>query len=208
MRMGLNSFKAPIIPPSGERPRRRAVRVALERAAAMTLLVLGQSGLAPSTHAQAAPAMLARPDSLTALIARAERERKPVVALFSQAGCPYCEALRREQLHPLAAEQHKRGVIVVEFDIADGRSFAPKAPESSPGAGARRATQPGAQPWLAAGAPVALAHTLGIRVAPTVAFLGARGELAERLVGYGARDFYSAYLDDRIESARTAVSAR
>ena len=203
-----SSVEPLIAPPSGERPRRRAVRVALARAAALAVLAILPPGLAPPAHAQAAPAMLARPDSLTALIARAERERKPVVVLFSQAGCPYCEALRREQLNQLAAEQHKRGVIVVEFDIADGRSFAPKGPESSPGAGARRATEPGAPPWLAAGAPVALAHTLGIRVAPTVAFLGARGELAERLVGYAARDFYSAYLDDRIESARTAISAR
>ncbi|MEY3707473.1 MAG: hypothetical protein RL585_2030, partial [Pseudomonadota bacterium] len=37
---------------------------------------------------------------------------------------------------------------------------------------------------------------------PTVLFLGPQGEIAERLIGYGSRDFYGAYLNERIASAR------
>jgi hypothetical protein len=43
-------------------------------------------------------------------------------------------------------------------------------------------------------------------VSPTVVFLGPRGELAERLVGYPSADFYNAYLDDRIARARAAIA--
>jgi hypothetical protein len=42
---------------------------------------------------------------------------------------------------------------------------------------------------------------MGVRFAPTVAFLGPDGELAERLLGYQSADFYGAYLDDRIAEA-------
>jgi hypothetical protein len=44
-----------------------------------------------------------------------------------------------------------------------------------------------------------------VRVAPTVSFLSARGEVAPPLVGYSSPDFYGAYLDDRIEQARAAL---
>ncbi|NBO12517.1 MAG: hypothetical protein EBZ03_03625 [Betaproteobacteria bacterium] len=41
-----------------------------------------------------------------------------------------------------------------------------------------------------------------ITMVPTVLFLGVQGELAERLVGYASRDFYGAYLSERIANAR------
>jgi thioredoxin-related protein len=41
-----------------------------------------------------------------------------------------------------------------------------------------------------------------ITMVPTVLFLGPQGEIAERLIGYGSRDFYGAYLNERIASAR------
>lgn len=136
---------------------------------------------------------LERPQSLAALAARARAEGRPVVALFSREGCGWCEAIRREQLGHLAREAQARGVLVVEFDLADARPFRPAA---GPGR---------AEGWAAEESPAALARRLGIRVAPTVAFLGAGGELAERLVGYGSPDFYGAYLDERIARARGAM---
>ena len=43
---------------------------------------------------------------------------------------------------------------------------------------------------------------------PTVLFLGPQGqELAKRLVGNAVPDFYDAYLEDRLATARTAVVA-
>ena len=44
-----------------------------------------------------------------------------------------------------------------------------------------------------------------MKTAPTVLFLGPGGqEVADRLVG-GSPDFYSAYLDGRLERARQAL---
>ena len=42
---------------------------------------------------------------------------------------------------------------------------------------------------------------------PTVLFLGPQGqEIAERLVGLGSNDFYGAYLDDRLATARKVLA--
>ena len=51
----------------------------------------------------------------------------------------------------------------------------------------------------------ALVRAWQVKAAPTVLFLGPGGrEVADRLVG-GSPDFYSAYLDGRLERARQAV---
>ena len=47
----------------------------------------------------------------------------------------------------------------------------------------------------------------GVKVAPTVLFFGRGGvEVAERMVGGYIPDFYGAYLDDRLRTARAAVA--
>jgi len=51
----------------------------------------------------------------------------------------------------------------------------------------------------------ALVRAWQVKAAPTVLFLGPGGqEVADRLVG-GSPDFYSAYLDGRLERARQAL---
>ena len=136
--------------------------------------------------------------------------------MFSIRGCPWCAAIRREQLNALLREESVRGVRVVEFDLADEGAFddagkaapspATAAKGSAPPSGA---TGPSAGPGLVreAASPAALARLLGVKIAPTLVFLGPDGEIAERLVGYGSPDFFSAYLDDRIETARRAIGA-
>jgi hypothetical protein len=69
---------------------------------------------------------------------------------------------------------------VFEFDMTDRSSLA-RQPELN---------------------PADIARKLGVRISPTVSFHGPAGELADRLVGYPSRDFYSAYLDERLEQAR------
>ena len=134
----------------------------------------------PTTaHAAGTPA-LDGTRSPQALLADGDTEL--VVALFSLPGCPYCEAVRRNYLRHLEGEV--RGLRVVEYGIGDERAFAGTGDDGAPPTAA------------------ALAKSLGVRVAPTVVFLGAGGEeLAERLVGYSSPDFYGAYLEARIASA-------
>ena len=48
----------------------------------------------------------------------------------------------------------------------------------------------------------------GIKLAPTVLFLGAQGrEVADRLKGAYLADFYGAYLDEQLAAARRAVQS-
>jgi thiol-disulfide isomerase/thioredoxin len=170
--------------PGGVRPRRRALAM---------LAALGlYACLASPPCARAAPAGRGadaeRPPSIQALLAASARQGRPVVLMFSQAGCPYCAAIRRDQFVHLQRDAGRRGVIVAEVDIADERPFAPTT-----SAEAHRS-------------PAALARALGVKLAPTVVFLGPGGELAERLVGYASPDFYGAYLDQRIDHARSALA--
>ncbi len=173
---------APASPSSRRSPLRRRLLLA---AAAVPL-----AGASPAVSA-GKQAALDRPRSLASLLAAAERDGRPVVALFSLAGCGFCDAVRRDQLAHLARDAAERGVRVVEFDIGDHRPF-----DAAPA---------GATPLAGAASPARLASALGVRVAPTVAFLSARGELAPPLVGYASPDFYGAYLDDRIDQARAAL---
>jgi len=138
------------------------------------------ASLVPSAALAAGTPALDGTRSPQALLAHGDA--RVVVALFSLPGCPYCEVVRRNYLRHLEAAAP--GVRVAEYGIGDERPFERQ--------GSRDAPQN----------PAALAKSLGVRVAPTVAFLGDDNrELAERLVGYSSADFYGAYLDGRIARA-------
>lgn len=124
---------------------------------------------------------LPRPASWKAVLAESRATGRPIVLMFSSVGCAWCELVRRDHLRYLARDQQKLGVIVVELDLLDRKPFADGE------------------------TPAGIAKAMGVRFAPTVAFLGPEGELAERLLGYQSADFYGAYLDDRIQQARAAL---
>ncbi len=177
-------------PASPLKPRRRRAVFAGLALAACPLAGTG-AGTPPGRGTN--PAALPGTASLTSLIEQAAARGEPVVVLFSRVDCVWCAALRRDQLSHLAREAPARGVRVVEFDVGDTRQFSPGPSKE----GGPRAAASGAD----------LADRLGVRVTPTVVFLRPRGELADRLVGYSSRDFYGAYLDERIERARAALRA-
>jgi thioredoxin-related protein len=128
-------------------------------------------------------------------------DRKISVVMLSRPGCPYCEAIRREQLLPLANQPAASDKAqFVEFDVTSKDRLA-----GNSNAGASQINAPESAN--------ALAKQLGIRLAPTLLFVGWAKtpesprfqELAERLVGYGSRDFFSAYLNERIALAQSKV---
>lgn len=147
--------------------------------------------LPPAAAAQApAPRMHALDGSRSPQAWLAQPDVEVVVALFSLPGCPYCEVVRRNYLRHLVGEV--RGLKIVEYGIGDTRAFDDAASgDRVPGNAA------------------ALAESLGVRLAPTVVFLGEDGdELAERLVGFSSPDFYGAYLDGGIARALERARAR
>jgi thioredoxin-related protein len=154
---------------------------------------LACAALAMPLAALAQVSPLERPASLNPLLERAARLGQPIVVMFSTAGCAWCNRLRTEHMRGLAAEALSRSIQVVEFDLKDDQAFVPaERPAGGSLAGVR--------------SPLALAAQLKVRFAPTVVFLGPDGEIAERIVGYGSPDFYSAYLDDRIRQARARIA--
>jgi thioredoxin-related protein len=164
------------------------------RAALLSLALLSAAPIAADGAGRNG---LERPASHEAVLREAARDRTVVVALFSLPGCPFCEAIRRDQLRHLAREQAAQRVRVVEYDLTDRRPFA--------GTAARSPAPVSPAPV----SPAALAASLDVRLAPTVAFIGPDGkEIAERLVGYSSPDFYGAYLEQRIAQARERLGAR
>ena len=134
--------------------------------------------------ARAQESALPRPASLPEAAADATRRGEPLVLLVSLPGCPFCERIRRSHLLPLQREQ---GQGVVQLDLGTATSVVDFD-------GVRRSHDAVVRSW-----PVTLA--------PTVLMFDAAGaEIAERLVGAGLADFYAAYLDQRLQTARAALT--
>ena len=129
------------------------------------------------------PATLPLSESLADELAQALKKGQPLVVMVSMHGCPFCKVARENYLGPLHEQQ---GLPVVQIDMRTARLV-----RDFKGASVTHD---------------ALSRRWGIRVAPTVLFFGRDGrEVAERLVGGYIPDFYGAYLDDRLQQARTAV---
>lgn len=135
-----------------------------------------------AADARAAEASLPLSASLRTELAQALAARQPLVVMVSLHGCPWCRLVRGNYLAPMRTEQ---GLAVVQVDMRSSR-----------------ATQ------TVDGVPTthdALVRGWGIKLAPTLLFLGPGGrEVAERLPG-GSPDFYSGYLDERLVQARRAL---
>jgi thioredoxin-related protein len=148
--------------------------------------LLKASGLwlvAPSAFAQTAlnlPSTAALEQSQI----QAAASGNPLVVLVSLDGCPFCKIVRENYLLPLVREQK---LPVVQIDMRSQsliRDFSGKSVTQDQ-----------------------LIKQWGVRVAPTVLFLGKGGlELADRLKGSYISDFYGSYLESRIAQARKALS--
>ena len=120
---------------------------------------------------------------------RAAADGRPILVLFSETGCPWCERARREFLLPMQGNAAYRAKVVFrQIDIdrtTPLRGFD----------GAMTSHQ-------------ALAGKLKVSRFPTVMLFGPDGRLlAEPLVGFAIADFYGAYLDERIDSAAAKLAA-
>ena len=124
------------------------------------------------------------PASLPQVALAAKTQGQPMVLLISLPGCVYCELVRRSYLMPLLAEI---GLQVWQLDVSN-RTAPLIGFDGKPTTAAAQANA-----WKAT-------------FTPTVLFLGSQGqELAERLVGIAVPDFYGAYLEQRLVTARAAL---
>ena len=147
--------------------------------AAMAAICLGGGWL---PQALAAKAQLPLSQSLPDELARALKQGQPLVVMVSLHPCPWCDEVRTNYLAPMHARE---GLAVVQVDM--------------------RGTQVTRNLQGQPSTHDALVRAWQVKAAPTVLFLGPGGqEVADRLVG-GSPDFYSAYLDGRLERARQAL---
>lgn len=146
------------------------------------LLALAAAGCASGVHA--AGRTLPPSTALPQEIARALAQGQPLVVMVSLHACPFCEVVRNNYLAPM---HEREGLPVVQINMLDDR------PTTDP---TGHATTHGA-----------LVRAWGVKVAPTLLFLGKGGaEIAPRLAG-GETDFYAATLDSRLEQARKHVGS-
>jgi thioredoxin-related protein len=122
--------------------------------------------------------------SLQNEIAGALKLPSPLVVFISLDNCPFCRIAKNNYLIPLMNEQ-SLPIVQVNFRYAS----------SVIDWQGKTTTQD------------QLIRAWGIKVAPTVLFLGKDGkEVAPRLTGGSTSDFYGAYLDERIRTAQTAIA--
>lgn len=147
------------------------------------LLGLAGAGLC-LTQAYAADHPLPSTTSLPEALAKALQGKQPLVVMVSLQGCPFCKVVRESYLRPL----FEAGLPVVQIDMREARTLVD--------ADGSTVSQ---DVWI---------KKRGIKLAPTVLFLGAQGrEVADRLKGAYLPDFYGAYLDEQLAAARRAVQS-
>ena len=116
--------------------------------------------------------------------ARLAAARKiPLLLLFSEAGCPWCERARQEFLLPMQRNPEYQAKVMM-------REIGTDSPAALLDFAGNRTTQ------------AEFARQQHVSMMPTVMLLDQRGEaLAEPLVGFRGADYYGFFLDQRIDSA-------
>jgi thiol-disulfide isomerase/thioredoxin len=153
---------------------------------AVSALLAAAVAFAPS-HSHAAETTLTKATDLQVDAAAARKAGVPILVLYSLPGCPYCEAIRRSHLAPLAAEVPAKAIIrqIDLQSVAVLRGFDGKPTTHAEFVRAR-----------------------GIKFAPVVSFFGSDGQpIGESLVGTMLPDFYGAYLADALSTATAKVRA-
>jgi hypothetical protein len=138
----------------------------------------------PSSPVAEAPVLAANTlpttASLPQAVATAAAAGQPLVVMTTLRGCPYCDLIRGSYLGPMLRNGQ---VHAIQLDIRDRNAIL--------------------QGFAGRTTPMAQAKAWKATFAPTVLFLGPRGEeLAERLVGVAVPDLYGGFLDARLSEAR------
>jgi hypothetical protein len=117
--------------------------------------------------------------------AAAHKAGVPILVLYSLPRCPYCEAIRRSHLAPMAAEVPPKAIIR-QIDLQSAAAL--RGFDGKPTTHAE------------------FVRARGIKFAPVVSFFGSDGRsVGESLVGSMLPDFYAAYLADGLQAATAKV---
>lgn len=136
--------------------------------------------------AEAAPVTLPVAIALSVELSNAVKGGQPLVVMVSLEGCPFCKIVRENYLGPM----RERGELtVVQVDMRSKQQITDLRGNSM--------------------THDELVRAWGVKVAPTLLFFGRSGtEVAERLVGGSIPDFYGAYLEERLVTARSSLAKK
>ncbi len=137
--------------------------------------------------AAGAQEMLPMAEHLQQEATQAQSAGKPLVLMFSLPECPYCRVVRRNYLRPMLRDLPPAEQPVIRELTMNGR----QAIKDFDGT---------------VTTPTALAKRYGVKVAPTLVFVNASGELlTEPLVG-GDHQFYTVYLDRAFDESQRKLT--
>ena len=146
--------------------------------AAAGLAALPLTALTQPAGGASLPSAQSLPDEL----ARAIKNRQPLIVMASLDGCVFCRQARQSHLSPM----HKAGTVIVQVDL---RSKQPVLDF----AGQLTTHDQLTRQWK-------------ITITPTLLFFGAGGkEVAERMEGAFLPDFYGPYLEERLATGRKSL---
>lgn len=133
---------------------------------------------------------LTRPVDLRQESASMRSNKVPMLVLFSQVGCSYCEKARVHYIGPMATRppwQDRALYRQIDLDSDDALTGFDGTAQTHR----------------------SFAKAAGVFVTPTVMVFGPDGKpLAEAIVGVTLPDFYGQYLEQAIEVARDKLTAR
>ena len=147
------------------------------------LLRVGVSLAATPVWAQSGrDASLPAAQSLPDELARALKNKQPLIVMVSLDGCVFCRQARQSHLSPM----HKAGTPIVQVDMRNNQpvlDFAGKLTTHDE-----------------------LTRQWKVSITPTLLFFGPGGkEVAERMEGAYQPDFYGPYLEDRMAQGRKVL---
>jgi thioredoxin-related protein len=147
------------------------------------LLRVGVSLAATPVWAQSGrDATLPAAQSLPDELARALKNKQPLIVMVSLDGCVFCRQARQSHLSPMA----RAGTAIVQVDMRNNQpvlDFAGKLTTHDQ-----------------------LTRQWKVSITPTLLFFGPGGkEVAERMEGAYQPDFYGPYLEDRMAQGRKAL---
>ena len=152
---------------------RRRDWLAVACLAAMPLTALTQPAGAASL-----PAAQSLPDEL----ARAIKNRQPLIVMASLDGCVFCRQARQSHLSPM----QKSGTVIVQVDLRSKQQVLDFAGQLT--------------------THDQLTRLWKITITPTLLFFGPGGkEVAERMEGAYLPDFYGPYLEERLATGRKSL---
>ncbi len=146
------------------------------------LRALGMIGVSGAVAAQGEAATLPVAQALSDELARAMRNKQPLIVMVSLDGCVFCRQARQSHLSPM----HRSGTVIVQVDMRSNQpvlDFAGKLTTHDQ-----------------------LIRLWKVSITPTLLFFGPGGkEVAERMEGAYLPDFYGSYLEERIATGRKAL---